>query len=148
MKPIVVVPTYNEIENLERIVGLIREQPGGFHILIVDDNSPDAACASPSIRVENPELVSSPRSWAGRQHNQPAATSKPLPRSAAPLPLKQAPVVEAKQATEPMREMHRRPGESQEGYEASVKLEREIAEILANNEARALRRTTSQEPIQ
>jgi dolichol-phosphate mannosyltransferase len=41
MKPIVVVPTYNEIENLERIVDLIREQPGGFHILIVDDNSPD-----------------------------------------------------------------------------------------------------------
>jgi len=41
MKPIVVIPTYNEIENLERIVGLIREQPGGFHILIVDDNSPD-----------------------------------------------------------------------------------------------------------
>jgi dolichol-phosphate mannosyltransferase len=41
MKPIVVVPTYNEIENLDRVVGLIREQPGGFHILIVDDNSPD-----------------------------------------------------------------------------------------------------------
>src|ERR1035438_8047357 len=41
MKPIVVVPTYNEIENLDRIVRLIREQPGGFHILIVDDNSPD-----------------------------------------------------------------------------------------------------------
>jgi dolichol-phosphate mannosyltransferase len=41
MKPIVVVPTYNEIENLERIVGLILEQPGGFHVLIVDDNSPD-----------------------------------------------------------------------------------------------------------
>ena len=41
MKPIVVVPTYNEIENLDRVVSLIREQPGGFHILIVDDNSPD-----------------------------------------------------------------------------------------------------------
>ena len=41
MKPIVVVPTYNEIESLERIVDLIRGQPGGFHILIVDDNSPD-----------------------------------------------------------------------------------------------------------
>jgi dolichol-phosphate mannosyltransferase len=41
MKPIVVLPTYNEIENLDRVVGLIREQPGGFHILIVDDNSPD-----------------------------------------------------------------------------------------------------------
>jgi dolichol-phosphate mannosyltransferase len=41
MKPIVVVPTYNEVENLDRVVSLIREQPGGFHILIVDDNSPD-----------------------------------------------------------------------------------------------------------
>ena len=41
MKTIVVVPTYNEIENLPRIVQLIREQPGGFHILVVDDNSPD-----------------------------------------------------------------------------------------------------------
>ena len=41
MKTIVVVPTYNEIENLARIVQLIREQPGGFHILVVDDNSPD-----------------------------------------------------------------------------------------------------------
>src|SRR3954462_15046041 len=41
MRTIVVVPTYNEIENLSRIVQLIREQPGGFHILIVDDNSPD-----------------------------------------------------------------------------------------------------------
>jgi dolichol-phosphate mannosyltransferase len=41
MNTIVVVPTYNEILNLERIVHLIREQPGGFHILIVDDNSPD-----------------------------------------------------------------------------------------------------------
>jgi dolichol-phosphate mannosyltransferase len=41
MKPIVVVPTYNEIENLEKIAGQILEQPGGFHILIVDDNSPD-----------------------------------------------------------------------------------------------------------
>jgi dolichol-phosphate mannosyltransferase len=41
MKAIAVVPTYNEIENLARIVQLIREQPGGFHILVVDDNSPD-----------------------------------------------------------------------------------------------------------
>jgi dolichol-phosphate mannosyltransferase len=41
MKPIVVVPTYNEIENLESVVELIRRQPGGFHVLIVDDNSPD-----------------------------------------------------------------------------------------------------------
>ena len=41
MKAIVVVPTYNEIENLPRIVELIRAQPGGWHILVVDDGSPD-----------------------------------------------------------------------------------------------------------
>lgn len=41
MKAIAVVPTYNEIENLPRIVELIRAQPGGWHILVVDDGSPD-----------------------------------------------------------------------------------------------------------
>lgn len=41
MRGIVVIPTYNEIENLERIVSLVRDQPCGLHILIVDDNSPD-----------------------------------------------------------------------------------------------------------
>jgi dolichol-phosphate mannosyltransferase len=41
MKPIVVVPTYNERENLPKLVEQIRRQPGNFHILIVDDNSPD-----------------------------------------------------------------------------------------------------------
>jgi dolichol-phosphate mannosyltransferase len=41
MKSIVVVPTYNERENLENLVTLIRQQPGGIHILIADDNSPD-----------------------------------------------------------------------------------------------------------
>lgn len=43
MKPIVVVPTYNEVENLERVAALILEQPGGFHLLIVDDSSPDGS---------------------------------------------------------------------------------------------------------
>jgi dolichol-phosphate mannosyltransferase len=41
MKAIVIVPTYNERENLESLVSQIRQQPGDFHILIVDDNSPD-----------------------------------------------------------------------------------------------------------
>jgi dolichol-phosphate mannosyltransferase len=41
LKAIAVVPTYNEIENLPRIVELIRAQPGGWHILVVDDGSPD-----------------------------------------------------------------------------------------------------------
>jgi dolichol-phosphate mannosyltransferase len=45
MKAIVIVPTYNERENLESLVSQIRQQPGNFHILIADDNSPDGTGA-------------------------------------------------------------------------------------------------------
>jgi dolichol-phosphate mannosyltransferase len=38
---LVVLPTYNEAENLREVVAQIRRQPGGFHVLIVDDRSPD-----------------------------------------------------------------------------------------------------------
>lgn len=40
-KRIVVIPTYNEIENIERIVRNVFAQDVGFDILVVDDNSPD-----------------------------------------------------------------------------------------------------------
>ena len=38
---LVIVPTYNEAENIERLVGEILEQPAPLHIVVVDDNSPD-----------------------------------------------------------------------------------------------------------
>lgn len=38
---LVIVPTYNERENLQRLVQQVRTQPGNIHVLIVDDNSPD-----------------------------------------------------------------------------------------------------------
>lgn len=38
---IVIIPTYNEIENIERIVHAVFQLPSNFHVLIVDDNSPD-----------------------------------------------------------------------------------------------------------
>lgn len=38
---IVVVPTYNEADNLEKIVGEVLKQPALVDLLIVDDNSPD-----------------------------------------------------------------------------------------------------------
>ncbi len=38
---LVVVPTYNERENLPRLLPQILEQGSAFHILVVDDNSPD-----------------------------------------------------------------------------------------------------------
>jgi dolichol-phosphate mannosyltransferase len=38
---IVIIPTYNEIENIESIIRTVLSQHKPFHILIVDDNSPD-----------------------------------------------------------------------------------------------------------
>ena len=38
---LVIIPTYNEIENLPLITGRVREATPEVHILIVDDNSPD-----------------------------------------------------------------------------------------------------------
>ena len=41
MRAIVVVPTYNELANLETLVQKLRQYAPDLHILIVDDNSPD-----------------------------------------------------------------------------------------------------------
>jgi dolichol-phosphate mannosyltransferase len=44
-KTVVVIPTYNEIDNLARIADRILSTAGSAHILIVDDNSPDGTGA-------------------------------------------------------------------------------------------------------
>lgn len=41
MKLVILIPTYNEMSNLDRLVSKIMEQPIQSDILIVDDNSPD-----------------------------------------------------------------------------------------------------------
>ena len=38
---LVIIPTYNEKENIEAIIRATFDQKKAFHILIVDDNSPD-----------------------------------------------------------------------------------------------------------
>jgi len=40
-KAVVVVPTYNEIENIPRLLRTVFSLQRQFHILVVDDNSPD-----------------------------------------------------------------------------------------------------------
>lgn len=42
---LVIIPTYNERENLERLLGEIHQVDGALHILIVDDGSPDGTGA-------------------------------------------------------------------------------------------------------
>ncbi len=41
MKTIVTIPTYNEIENIEKLINAIFSVLPETHVLIVDDNSPD-----------------------------------------------------------------------------------------------------------
>jgi len=41
MKALVIVPTYNEMDNLPRIVPEILKQSDSLSVLVVDDNSPD-----------------------------------------------------------------------------------------------------------
>lgn len=38
---IVIIPTYNEKENIRNIIKAVMSLPSDFHVLIVDDNSPD-----------------------------------------------------------------------------------------------------------
>jgi len=42
---LVIIPTYNEKENIEAIIRATFTQKKAFHILIVDDNSPDGTAA-------------------------------------------------------------------------------------------------------
>ena len=45
MDKLVIIPTYNEKENIEKIIRKVFSLPGNFHILIVDDGSPDGTAA-------------------------------------------------------------------------------------------------------
>ncbi len=41
MKSLVIIPTYNEKENIRTVIGRLRNLPVPVDILIIDDNSPD-----------------------------------------------------------------------------------------------------------
>ncbi len=42
---VVIIPTYNEKENVENIIRAVLGLPKMFHVLIIDDNSPDGTAA-------------------------------------------------------------------------------------------------------
>ena len=44
-RKIVIIPTYNEKENIENIIRKVFSLDGGFDILIIDDGSPDGTAA-------------------------------------------------------------------------------------------------------
>ena len=38
---LVIIPTYNEIENISAILEKVMKYPDNFDVLVIDDNSPD-----------------------------------------------------------------------------------------------------------
>lgn len=55
---LVIIPTYNEIENIEAIIREVFQLKKDFHILIVDDNSPDGTAAKViSVQQEFPDRL-------------------------------------------------------------------------------------------
>jgi dolichol-phosphate mannosyltransferase len=56
-RALVIVPTYNEIENIDRIVPRILSQDERLEVLIVDDNSPDGTGdVADQLVAQNPRI--------------------------------------------------------------------------------------------
>lgn len=53
VKAVVVVPTYNEIENIERLLRTVFSLQRDFHVLVVDDNSPDGTAQVVAENIDN-----------------------------------------------------------------------------------------------
>ena len=57
-KKLVIIPTYNEKENIRDIVAAVFDLPGDFHILVIDDGSPDGtASIVKEIQTSAPEKL-------------------------------------------------------------------------------------------
>jgi len=56
---LVIIPTYNEIENIEEMIRKVFSLPVYFHLLVVDDNSPDgtAGCVKKLMSEEFSERL-------------------------------------------------------------------------------------------
>ena len=40
-RTLIIIPTYNELENISKMILAVMELQQGYHILFIDDNSPD-----------------------------------------------------------------------------------------------------------
>ena len=58
MKKLVVIPTYNEIENISIMIAKVMSLEGDFDLLIVDDGSPDGtASAGRELQPQHPDRL-------------------------------------------------------------------------------------------
>lgn len=57
MKKLVVIPTYNEIDNIQKLIPRIMQLQHDFDVLVVDDNSPDGTAGwVDSYKVNNSRI--------------------------------------------------------------------------------------------
>ena len=45
LKSLIIIPTYNEKENVEQMIDALLNLSDDFHVLFVDDNSPDGTAS-------------------------------------------------------------------------------------------------------
>ena len=57
MKSLVIIPTYNEIENISSIINAILKKKDAFHILVVDDQSPDGTAEIVKILLKKSNRI-------------------------------------------------------------------------------------------
>ena len=64
MEKLVIIPTYNERENIAAIIAAVFDLQAGYHILIIDDGSPDgtAAIVEDLMKVNEGQLFIEKRS--------------------------------------------------------------------------------------
>ncbi len=56
-RSILVLPTYNEAENLQRFIESVLQSAPGIHVLVIDDDSPDGTGAiADSLNAAHPEV--------------------------------------------------------------------------------------------
>jgi dolichol-phosphate mannosyltransferase len=54
---LIIIPTYNEIENVSDIIAAVLSENPVFEVLIVDDNSPDGTADTvKQLRLDNPKI--------------------------------------------------------------------------------------------
>ena len=57
MKLVVVIPTYNEAANIDQMLKRVLAVDPGYHVLVVDDNSPDGTARIVAERARHEERV-------------------------------------------------------------------------------------------
>jgi dolichol-phosphate mannosyltransferase len=56
MKALLIIPTYNEVENIDRLLGILLRDTADLEILVLDDNSPDG-----TAKAVKAKMASEPR---------------------------------------------------------------------------------------